>query len=81
MLSYNEIQNPRKRKGIIDFDRLMDLLGFDNYDDLKDAHYRWVDSEMQTDDLFELRESITPFGNADNLDSGNTFLWNQHHHP
>jgi len=41
---YNEIQNPRKRKGIIDFDRLMDLLGFDNYDDLKDAHSRWVDS-------------------------------------
>ena len=49
MLNYNEIQNPRKRKGIIDFDRLMDLLGFENYDDLKDAHYKWVDSEMQTD--------------------------------
>jgi hypothetical protein len=46
---YNEIQNPRKRKGIIDFDRLMDLLGFENYDDLKDAHYKWVDSAMQTD--------------------------------
>ncbi|MDF1593406.1 MAG: hypothetical protein P1P89_17980 [Desulfobacterales bacterium] len=28
---YNEIQRPRKRKGIIDFDRLMDLLGFENY--------------------------------------------------
>jgi hypothetical protein len=80
VLNYDEIQNPRKRKGIIDFDRLMDLLGFDNYDDLKDAHPRWVDSEMQTDDLFELRDSITPFGNADNLDSANTFLWNQHHH-
>ena len=25
---YKEIQNPRKRKGIIDFDRLIDLLGF-----------------------------------------------------
>ncbi len=46
---YNEIQNPRKRRGIIDFDRLMDLLGFENYDDLKDAHYKWVDSAMQTD--------------------------------
>ncbi len=114
---YNEIQNPRKRKGIIDFDRLMDLLGFENYDNFKEAHYKWVDSEIQTnnsdkenkwthsiavgsktfiekmkknlgyratgrkiisaDDTFELRESITPFGNADNLDSGNTFLWNQ----
>jgi len=49
VLNYNEIQNPRKRKGIIDFDRLMDLLGFENYDDLKDAHYKWVDSAMQTD--------------------------------
>ena len=29
------------------------------------------------DDTFELREAITPFGNADNLDSGNTLLWNQ----
>ncbi len=34
---YNEIQNPRKRKGIVDFDRLMDLLGFENYADLKMA--------------------------------------------
>ena len=25
----------------------MNLLGFDNYDDLKDAHSRWVDSEIQ----------------------------------
>ena len=117
MLNYNEIQNPRKRKGIIDFDRLMGLLGFENYDDLKDAHYKWVESAIQTDnrdkenkwtqsiavgskafiekmkgalgyrargrkiicadDTFELREVITPFGNADNLDSENTFLWNQ----
>ena len=114
---YNEIQNPRKRKGIIDFDRLMDLLGFNNYDDLKDAHSRWVDSVMQADnrdketkwtqsiavgsrtfiekmkeslgfratgrkviygdDSFELREALTPYGKANNLDSGNTFLWNQ----
>ena len=114
---YNEIQSPRKRKGIIDFDRLMDLLGFENYDDLKDAHYKWVDSAMQTDnsdkenkwtqsiavgsktfvgkmkealgfratgrkiicadDTFELREVLTPYGKANNLDSGNTFLWNQ----
>ena len=46
---YNEIQNPRKRKGIIDFDRLMDLLGFENYNVLKGALYKWVDREMQTD--------------------------------
>ncbi len=118
---YNEIQNPRKRKGIIDFDRLMGLLGFENYDDLKEAHSRWVDSEMQADnhdketkwtqsiavgsrtfiekikeslgfratgrkvisgdDTFELREAITSYGKANNLDFGNTFLWNQQPHP
>ena len=46
---YNEIQNPRKRKGIIDFDRLMGLLGFEYYDGLKDAHYKWVNNAIQTD--------------------------------
>ena len=35
---YNEIQSPRKRKGIIDFVRLMDLLGIENYENLKAAH-------------------------------------------
>jgi putative transposase len=114
---YNEIQNPRKRKGIIDFDRLLDLLGIENYDDLKDVHYKWVDSALQTDhsdrqnkwtqsiavgsqrfiekmqetlgfrakgrkiicddDTFELREVLTPYGPASNLNSGNTLLWNQ----
>jgi hypothetical protein len=29
--------------------QLMDLLGSENYDDLKDAHYKWVDSAIQTD--------------------------------
>jgi len=43
------IQSPRKRKGIIDFDRLMGLLGFDNYNDLKDAHDKWVNSAMRTE--------------------------------
>jgi putative transposase len=49
VLNYNKIQSPRNRKGIIDFDRLMELLGIENYDDLKDAHYKWVDSAMPTD--------------------------------
>ncbi len=30
-----------------------------------------------TDDTFELREGLMPFGKAKNLDSGNTFLWDQ----
>ena len=118
---YNEIQSPRIRKGIIDFDRLMELLGFKNYDDLKEAHYKWVDSALQTDnggketkwtqsiavgskpfiekmkdslgfrakgrkihrsdDTFELREALTPYGTTNDLDSGNTFLWDQQSQP
>ena len=117
VLNYNEIQSPQKRKGIIDFDRLMELLGFENYDDLKDAHHKSVDSAMPTDnrgkenkwtqsiavgskpsiekmkealgfrakgrkiictdDTFELREVPTPYGKANNQDSGSRFLWDQ----
>jgi len=29
------------------------------------------------DDIFELREVITPFGDVENLDSENIYLWNQ----
>jgi hypothetical protein len=37
-----------EQKGIIDFDRLMGQLGFENYDDFKQTHYKWVESEIQT---------------------------------
>jgi putative transposase len=46
---YNEIQSPRKRKGIIDFNRRTELLGFETYADLKDAHFKWVESRLQAD--------------------------------
>jgi hypothetical protein len=29
-----------------DFDRLVGLLGFDNYDELKDADFKWVSSDL-----------------------------------
>ena len=29
----------------------MGLLGSENYDDLKDAHYKWVESTIQTDNI------------------------------
>jgi len=38
----------RVQKDIIDFDRLMGLLGFENYDDLKEAHYKWVEGEIES---------------------------------
>ena len=46
---YNEIQNRRKRKGIIDSGRLQELLGFETYADLKAAHFKWVESKLQAD--------------------------------
>ena len=33
------------------------------------------------DDTFELREVVTPYGKANNVDSGNTFFWNQQSSP
>ncbi len=66
VLNYNEIQNPKKRKGIIDFDRLLDLLGFENYDDLKDAHYKWMDSAMQTDNSDKGKQPETHFYGINN---------------
>jgi putative transposase len=113
---YNEIQNPRMRKGIIDFERLTKLLGFETYEQLKAAHLKWVDSAIQdenkgrqhrwtqsiavgsqafiekmkerlgfkaigrkirhADESFELRESLSQYGAASDLESGNTYLWN-----
>jgi hypothetical protein len=29
------------------------------------------------DDTYELREEIRPYGKTNNLNSGNTFIWNQ----
>jgi len=43
---YNEIQNPKKRYGIIDFASLMKLLKIDNHERLKEAHYKWIEEEL-----------------------------------
>jgi hypothetical protein len=42
-----EIQNPSKRIGIIDFIRLTELPGFDTYEQLKNSHFKWIDSAIQ----------------------------------
>ena len=44
---FNEIQNPRKRYGLINFDYLMKLLNFSDYDSLKFAHNQWVNSALE----------------------------------
>ncbi len=58
---YNEIQNPRTRKGIIDFDRLMGLLGFETYEQLKQAHFKWVDSAIQAENMIAIFHNYIDF--------------------
>ncbi|RJQ78550.1 MAG: transposase [Desulfobacteraceae bacterium] len=41
---YNEIQEPRRKNVLINYDRLRQLLGFDAYDGLKASHKGWVES-------------------------------------
>ncbi len=101
----------------IDFDRLMELLGFKTHEQLRQAHFKWVDSAIQAEhkdretkwthsiavgsqsfiekikealgfrvrgrkirragDSFELRETLKPYGATNDLEPGNTFLWDQ----
>ena len=44
---FNEIQKPRRRYSIIDYKSLTDLLNFDNYDDLKGSHRKWVEEFLE----------------------------------
>lgn len=43
---YIEIQNPRKRYALINYDYLMKLLNFSEYDSLKNAHNQWVETAL-----------------------------------
>jgi putative transposase len=112
---YNEIQNPRQRKGIIDFERLMDLVSLESYSELKQAHFKWVNQKLYknvqakeerwtkgiavgsksfvenvkdelgfraigrkivgSEDIFELREIYSAYGEATNQSYVNEFLW------
>jgi putative transposase len=40
---YNEIQGPKRKNILIDYQRLTDLLGFSSYDEVKNYHKKWVD--------------------------------------
>jgi len=40
---YNEIQEPKRKNILINYQRLTELLGFDSYDEVKKYHKRWVD--------------------------------------
>lgn len=45
---YNEIQEPRQRKALIDYDKLRNVLGIESYDLLKASHREWVEEFLGT---------------------------------
>ena len=49
---YNEIQAPKRKKVLINYERLRKVLGFDTYEKLKDSHKKWVESCLETGDNF-----------------------------
>ena len=49
---YREIQHPRRRNGIIDYAKLMDLFQVSNLDDLGKTHRDWVDEAMANGNPF-----------------------------
>jgi hypothetical protein len=44
---YNEIQAPRDRYTLIDYEGLKELLGFRSMRDLAEAHRGWVEESVQ----------------------------------
>ena len=40
---FNEIQEPKRKNVLIDYEKLRALLGFENYDQVKLYHKKWVD--------------------------------------
>ena len=44
---YNEIQEPRRKNVLIDYERLQALFGADSYDQLKTTHKGWVEAQIQ----------------------------------
>ena len=43
---YNEIQEPKRKNVLIDYEKLRALLGFENYDQVKLYHKKWVDEYL-----------------------------------
>jgi len=41
---YNEIQQPKRKKILINYERLKELLGIDSYEHVKTVHKQWVES-------------------------------------
>ena len=48
---YNEIQKPKQRYGLINFKSLIRLLPIESQDELKHAHLKWIDAELEKSQL------------------------------
>lgn len=46
---YNEIQSPKRKNVLINYDRLVDILGMQSYDAVKQNHKMWVNEELAVD--------------------------------
>ena len=46
---YNEIQNPRRRYSLINYRRLLQLLGLQTLEELKESHSSWVEEAVRND--------------------------------
>ncbi len=44
---YNEIQKPKRKNVLINYEKLTELLGFDSYDEVKKYHKRLVDDFLE----------------------------------
>ena len=70
---YNDIQHPRRKKVLIDYNVLFKLTGFDDYDRFQAAHRKWIEGAIEqvsqrytmwTEAIAvgsELREPVTPY--------------------
>ena len=43
---YNEVQEPRRKNILIDYEKLQLLIGSDSYDQLKSSHRGWIDEYL-----------------------------------
>ena len=43
---YNEIQKPRRKNVLIDYERLQRLLGASTYDQLRRSHEGWIEEHL-----------------------------------
>jgi len=49
---YNEIQKPKRKNVLINYERLRELLGFDTYDSVKTGHKKWIESRLENNKDF-----------------------------